>query len=66
MAISPDLLFHMESTTTPNNVWKTLDRLFGEQDELRGHQLENELIGLNPCNFDTIQYFFTMLKGLRL
>ena len=47
MAISQALLFHVESSTSPNNVWKTLEGFFGKQDELRGHQLENELIGLN-------------------
>lgn len=66
MAISPDFLFHVESSTTPNNVCTTLEGLFRKQDELRGHQLENELIGLYPCNFDTIQDFFTTLKALRL
>lgn len=66
MFVSSDLLFHVESATTPNDVWTTLEGLFGKQDELRGHQLENELIGINPCNFDTIQNFFTKLKAVRL
>lgn len=66
MSVSPDLLFHIESATTPNAVWTTLGNLFGKQDELRSHQLENEFIGLNPTNFDTIQDFFTKLKSIRL
>ena len=66
MSVSPDLLFHIESATTPNEVWTKLETLFGKQDELRGHQLENELIGLSPTNFDTIQDFFTKLKSIRL
>jgi hypothetical protein len=47
LSISPDLLFHIESATTPNKVWTTLEGLFGKQDVLRGHQLENELIALS-------------------
>ena len=39
MAISLELLFNVESSTTPNNVWTTLEGLFGKQDELRDHQL---------------------------
>lgn len=66
MSVSLDLLFHIESATTPNEVWTKLETLFGKQDELRGHQLENELIGLSPTNFDTIQDFFTKLKSIRL
>ena len=66
MDISLYLLFHVESSTTPNNAWETLKWLFKKKDELRGHQLENELIGSNQCNFDTIQDFFTKLKSLRL
>lgn len=30
MAISPKLLFHVELSTTPNNVWTTLEGLFGK------------------------------------
>lgn len=33
---------------------------------MRGFQLENELIGLNPRYFDSIQEFFIKLKSLRL
>lgn len=43
----------------------SLESLFGKQDALRV-QLENELIGLNPNDFDNIQDLFTKLKSLRL
>lgn len=33
---------------------------------MRGHQLENELIELKPCNFDNLEDFFTKLNALRL
>ncbi len=34
LSISPELLFHVESCSTPNEVWKILERLFGKQDEI--------------------------------
>ena len=66
LSISRDLLFHVHSIRTPNEVWIKLDSLFGNVDELRGHQLENELITLNPTHFETIQDFFTKFKSLFL
>lgn len=44
MFISLNLLFHIESSITPNVVWKTFKNLFGNQDVMRGHHLENELM----------------------
>lgn len=34
LSISPELLFHVESCSTPNEVWKILEGLFGKQDEI--------------------------------
>ena len=64
--VSPDFLFHIESLDTPNQIWLKLEILFGTQDSMRGHMLENELISISPSNFNTIQDFFTKLKSLRL
>ena len=66
LSISREILFHIDSLTTPNEFWLKLQTLFGKIDELRGHQLENELISLSPPHFDTIQYFFTNFKSLLL
>ena len=38
--------------------------LFGNQDDLRGHILENEVISLQPSTFETIQQLFTKFKSL--
>jgi hypothetical protein len=54
MSISPELLFHVESSTTPNEVWTTLEGLFGKQDEMCGHMLKNELNSLDPSSFENI------------
>ena len=47
LSISSDLFFHLDGMKNPNKVWTNLESLFGVQDEIRGHQLENKLISLN-------------------
>ena len=46
--ISPELLFHISSCKTPNEVWTTMKGLFGKKDEMKGHMLEVELLSLDP------------------
>ena len=57
--ISRGLLFHLEGLRTPKESWEKLEDLFGKQDELQGHLLENELIALHHSNFETIETLFT-------
>ena len=59
LSFSRNILFHVESITTPNEVWLNIKPLFGKTDEIRGHQLKNELISLSPTNFETIHDSFT-------
>jgi hypothetical protein len=66
LSISLELLFHVESSTTPNDVWTTLEGLFKNKYEMHGHILENELISLNPSNYENLQDFFTRFKALLL
>ena len=37
LSISRDILFHIDSLTTQNEVWVKLETLFGKIVELRGH-----------------------------
>ena len=60
LSISRDIL------GTPNEFWINIESLFWEIDEMRGHQLKNELISLNPAHYETIQDFFTKFKALVL
>jgi hypothetical protein len=52
--ISIDLWFHVAACKTPNEIWTTLESLFGKQDQMRGHILEVELNTLDPKSFDNI------------
>jgi hypothetical protein len=45
-------------------VWTTLEGLFGKQDVMRVHQLENEIISISPIHFSNLQEFFTKFKSL--
>ena len=52
--------------TSPNEVWENLVEIFGKIDEMRGHQIENELIYLSSSNFESLQLYFSKFKALVL
>ena len=62
--VSRDLRFHIQELKTPKEVWHKLASLFDKKDEMRIHQLENDLITLNPSNFKSLNEFFTKSKNL--
>ena len=66
LSISRDLLFHLDGLTSPNEVWENIADLFGKIDEMRGHQIENELISLSPNSFESLQLYFSKFKALVL
>ena len=66
LSISRDLLFHLDSLKSPNEVWDELKYIFGKKNEMRGHQIKNELISLNPSSFESLQLYFTKFKALVL
>ena len=45
-------------------LWEKLKYLFLNEDELRGHILENELMPLHPSKLKNIQQIFSKLKFL--
>ena len=66
LSISRDLLFHLDGLKSPNEVWEKLTDLFGKTDEMRGNQIENELISLSPSSFESLQLYFSKFKALVL
>ena len=62
LSISEDLLFHLTDLKTPKEIWDKLESLYGKHDDLRVYQLENELMSLQPSNFETLNDFFTKFK----
>ena len=55
LSVSMDLLFHISGLKTPKEIWDKLETLYGKQDDLRVYQLENELMSLQPSNFETLE-----------
>ena len=66
MSISPNLRFHIEELDTPNEAMKQITKVFGIKNEIRAHQLKNELLTLDPNNFSSIEDFLSKFKTLRL
>ena len=66
MSISTNLQFHLSIIDELNKVCENLEVVFGKHNEIRGHQLENELIYLNPSVFPCIQDYLSKYKTLRL
>ena len=66
LGISRDLVFHLDGLTSPNEVWEKLQILFGNTYNMRGYQLENELIELSPSNIESLQVYFSKFKSLVL
>ena len=53
-SISRDLLFHIDGLTSPNELWENILDIFGKIYEMRGHEIENELISLSPSSFESL------------
>jgi hypothetical protein len=64
--MSPELLFHVSTCKSPNEIWTTMEGLFGKQYEMRGHMFEVKLLALDSEIFENIQDFFTRYKDLLL
>ena len=66
MSISTDLRFHISRIDEHDQAWEMLEAVFGKHNEIRGHQLKNQLISLNPSDFSCIQYYLSKYKTLKL
>ena len=66
LSISKDLLFHITGLKTSKDILDQLASMFDKQDDIWIYRLENELISLNPGNYETMNDFFTKFKHLVL
>ena len=60
MSISTDLRFHISGIDEPDKSWENLESVFGKHNEIQGHQLENELLSLNPNDFSCIKDYLSI------
>ena len=63
--VSKDLIFQIDKCKTIKEAWEKFGQLYGQVDEIRGYQLDNDLTMLDPKNFDTIQDYVTKANELR-
>ena len=66
MSIAQVLQFHILDIDTPHEALDKLNTVFGIQNQIRAHQLENELLTVDPNNFSSIEDFLSKYKTLRL
>ena len=66
MSIAQDLRFHILDIDIPDEALEKLKTIFGIQNQIRAHQLENELLTLDPNNFSSIEDFLSKFKTLRI
>ena len=66
MSISPELRFHITEIDTPDEAMGKLGIVFGTKNEIRAHQLKNELLTLDPNNFSSNEDFFSKFENLIL
>ena len=59
LSISRDLFFHLDGLESLNEFWEKFETLFGKKNEMRGHQLENDLISLSSSSFKSLQVYFS-------
>lgn len=64
--MSLNLRFHIAKLDTPNEAMKELNKVFGIKNEIRAHQLKNELLTLDPNICFSIEDFLSKFKTLRL
>lgn len=55
--VHKDLFFHISSFKEFKPAWDKLESLYGKVDEEKGFQIEDNLLLLDPKNFDTIQEY---------
>ena len=46
--------------------WENLEEIFVKTNEMREHQIENEMISLSPSSFESLQLYFSKFKALVL
>ena len=57
MSISPDRRFHIGELDTLDEAMKHITKVFGINNELKAHQLENECLHWTPIIFLTLKIF---------
>ena len=63
--VHEDLIFHIDNCKTVKEAWDKFSNLYVKVDKARGFELDENLMSLDPKDFDTIQDYITKTHELR-
>ena len=63
--VQGDLLFHIKNCSESKEAWDKLEQLYGKVGEEKGFQIEDDLLLLDPKNYDTIQDYIIKVNEYR-
>ena len=63
--ISDPIKYHIRNITNPIKVWNKIESLYGIVDEDMAYTIEDNLLKLDPRNFDTIKDYLTQVDMYR-
>ena len=64
-SVNHDLLFHIINCKESKEAWDKLKSIYGKVDEEKGFQIEDDLLLLDPNNFDMLQDYLTKVNEYR-
>ena len=59
-----DIMFQLDGCKNSHDAWTTLKTLYWITDEVKGYQLDNELMSLDPKSFDNIHDYVIKVNDL--
>jgi hypothetical protein len=65
-SISSDLRFHLQEIDDPDEAWEKNESMFGKQNIIQAHQLENHILTLIPNDFSCIEDYLSKFKTLNI
>lgn len=63
-SIFADLQFQLQGIDSPIEAWEKLNTIFGINNEIQAHQLENDSLTLDPKNFHLLKIICPNLRPL--
>ena len=62
--VHEDLIFHIDNCKTVKEAWDKFSSLYEKVEKARGFELDENLMSLDPKEFDTIQDYMTKTNEL--
>jgi hypothetical protein len=66
MSIYPDLNYHLQEIDDPEEASEKIEFVFGKINNIRAHQLENQVLTLSPSDFYFLGDYLSRFKTLKI